>query len=115
MISAPSESEKYHVDVQEEPFSLDVLINRIEELQRSDQLLTIERLTRKNHLLQRVAVQCQKHSCSTSELLEHTQHAVIELQIAVDRFCHENEAAERVWLATWGIERPDRDLLKRNV
>ena len=97
-------------DRQEETFSLDLLIDRVEELQRIDKLEAVQKLTRKNSLLQQVAVEYQRQWCCTIDLLEKTQEAILVLQRAVEHFSAENEAAERAWLASWGIERPEVDL-----
>jgi hypothetical protein len=91
-------------------FSLDLLINRVEELQRLDQLETIQNLTRKNSLLQEVVTEYQRQWYCTIDLIEKTQEAVFILQEAIQHFNVETEAAERVWLALWGIERPEADL-----
>ena len=100
--------------MQDKTFSLDLLISRIEELQRIDQLQAIKQLTHKNHLLQEVAVEYQKYWCRTIELLERTQDAVLELQGAIYHFSNENQAAEIAWLALWGIERPAKDVQTQN-
>ncbi|KAF3025165.1 hypothetical protein E8E12_000322, partial [Didymella heteroderae] len=82
-------------ETQEEIFSLDLLIDRVEELQRIDQLEAIQKLTNKNSLLQQVAMEYQRQWCCTIELLEKTQEAVLVLQRAVEHFSAESEAAER--------------------
>lgn len=97
-------------EMQEEMFSLDLLIDRVEELQRIDKLEAIQKLTHENSLLQEVAVEYQKQWCCTIDLLEKTQEAVLVLQRVVEYFSAENEAAERAWLAAWGIERSEVDL-----
>lgn len=99
----------------EEVFSLDLLINRVEELQRIDKLETIRELTRRNALLQQVVAEYQRHWCCTIDLLEKIQEAVLTLQGAVEHFTAEREAAERAWLASWGIERPEADLRTSNT
>ncbi len=102
-------------ELQEETFSLDLLINRVEELQRIDKLEAIQKLTHENSLLQQVAVEYQRQWCCTIDLLEKTQEAVLVLQRAVEYFSAENEAAERAWLAAWGIERSEVDLRTCNL
>ncbi|KAF3049107.1 hypothetical protein E8E11_008469 [Didymella keratinophila] len=101
-------------ETQEEIFALDLLIDPVEELQRIDQLETIQELTRKNSLLQQVTVEYQRQWCCTIDLLDKAQEAVLVLQRTVEHFSAENEAAERAWLASWGIERSGTDLRTGN-
>jgi uncharacterized protein YbgA (DUF1722 family) len=91
-------------------FSLDLLINRVEEIQRLDQLETIQNLTRKNSLLQDVVTEYQRQWYCTIDLIEKTQEAVLILQEVIQHFNVEIEAAERAWLASWGIQRPEADM-----
>jgi hypothetical protein len=91
-------------ETQEEIFSLDLLIDRVEELQRINQLEAIQELTRKNSLLQQVAVEYQRQWCCTIDLLDKAQEAVLVLQRTVEHFSAKNEAAERAWLASWGMK-----------
>ncbi|KAF2818272.1 hypothetical protein CC86DRAFT_309560 [Ophiobolus disseminans] len=100
--------------MEESIFSLDLLIHRVEELQRIDQLETLQNLTRQNSLLQDVVKEYQRRWCCTISLLEKTLEAVFSLQKAIKHFEIEREAAERVWLASWGIERPIVDLQTYN-
>lgn len=95
-------------------FSLDLLINRVEELQRLDQLEAIQKLTRNNSLLQELATEYQRHRYCTIELIERLQEAISVLQEAMQEFHVARDIAERAWLATWGIERPDADLKTGN-
>jgi hypothetical protein len=109
--NAPTEDQ---YETHDETFSVDLLIDRVEELQRIDQLETIQELMRKNSLLQQVAIEYQRQWCCTIDLLDKAQEAVLVLQRTVEHFSTENEAAERAWLAAWGIERSETDLRTGN-
>jgi hypothetical protein len=98
----------------EDFFSLDLLINRVEELQRLDQLEAIQNLTRKNSLLQVIITEYQRQWYCTIDLIEKTQEALFVLQEAYQQFDKERDAAERAWLASWGIERLEVDLQRNN-
>jgi hypothetical protein len=54
----------------EDFFSLDLLINRVEELQRLDQLEAIQNLTRRNSLLQVIITEYQRQWYCTIDLIE---------------------------------------------
>jgi hypothetical protein len=88
-----------------EACSIEALIKRVDEYQRRDHMEAIERLTVENSLLQRAILKHQKIWCLTIELLEATNSAVLKLQKALEHCIDENIAAERQWLAFWGIGR----------
>ncbi|KAH7111850.1 hypothetical protein B0J11DRAFT_512092 [Dendryphion nanum] len=88
-----------------EHFSIECLIKRVDEYQRRDHMETIERLTTENSLLQHVIVKYQKNWCWTIEILEKTHQAVLTLQKALEYCIDEDIAAERQWLAFWGIKK----------
>jgi hypothetical protein len=88
-----------------EPVSLDVLTQRVEEFQRMHQLETIERLTTENTKMQNAIVKYQKLWCSTIELLEEAYQALQTLQRAFEHCIDEDIAAEKDWLAFWGIKK----------
>jgi hypothetical protein len=87
----------------EDVFSIELLINRVEEVQRRDQLEVIQRLTLDNSLLQQLVINYQKQWCWTLDLLEKTQEAVLLMQKALERCIEADIAAEKDWLAFWGI------------
>jgi hypothetical protein len=94
------------VDLQsEEPFSIDLLLSRVEELQRSEKLETLQKLTHRNALLQQVVIDYQQQWCCTLALLEKTHEARLSVQKAMERCVNESAAAERTWLAYWGIKK----------
>ena len=88
-----------------ETFSIDCLLQSVEEFQRRDQLETIQRLTYDNSLLQYLVVEYQKKWCRTIDLLEKAQEAVLLLQRMLEHCIREDVAAEREWLAFWGIKK----------
>jgi hypothetical protein len=88
-----------------EGFSIESLIKRVDEFQRRDHMETIEKLTIENSLLQHVTVEYQKNWCMTIEVLEKTHQAVLTLQKALENCVNEDIAAERQWLAFWGIKK----------
>lgn len=84
-------------------FSLDLLISRVEQIQRREQLERIRILTRDNALLQQLAANYQRQWIRTLLLLEKTQTAIVSLREALEHCYSENVAAEQAWLALWGI------------
>ena len=91
----------------EDVFSLDLLISRVEEIQRRDQLELIQKLSIDNSRLQHLVVAYQRQWCCTIELLEKTQEAVLLLQKTLERCFGESMTAERNWLAFWGMGQED--------
>jgi hypothetical protein len=85
--------------------SLDLLTQRVEEFQRMHQLETIERLTTENTKMQNAIVKYQKLWCSTIELLGEAYQALQSLQRAFENCVDEDIAAEKEWLAFWGIKK----------
>lgn len=85
-----------------ECFTIDSLIQRVEEMQRQGELNAIERLTTENSLLQHLVEQYQRHWCATIDLLERMHQALLSLQKALEKWVEEEIAAERDWLAFWG-------------
>jgi hypothetical protein len=94
------------VDLQsEEPFSIDLLLSRVEELQRSEKLETLQKLTHRNALLQQVVIDYQQQWCYTLALLEKTHEGRQSVLKAMEQCVNESAAAERTWLAYWGIRK----------
>jgi len=87
-----------------EAYSIDCLIQRVEEFQRRDQLETIQRLMHDNSLLEYLVVEYQKKWCRTIDLLEKAQEAALLLQRLLEHCIREEVAAEREWLGFWGIK-----------
>ena len=87
-----------------ETFSIETLIQRVEEFQKRDQLESLERVTRENFLLQRRLVRYQEYWCSTLDLLQKAHEVVQSMHNALEKYTREEIAAERDWLAFWGIK-----------
>jgi len=85
--------------------SIKGLTERVEEFQRLYQLETIETLSTENSQLQHQILQYQRVWCSTIDLLEQAQQALLSLQKALEYCIQEDIAAERDWLAFWGIKK----------
>jgi hypothetical protein len=85
-----------------EPFSIDLLLSRVEELQRSEKLVALQKLTQKNALLQELVIEHQQQWCCTLNLLEKTHEAQFRVQQAVAQCVNKSAAAERTWLGYWG-------------
>jgi hypothetical protein len=85
-----------------------LLAQKVEEFQRMHQLEAIERLTIENTTLQNDIVNYQKLWCSTIELLEVAHQALQSLERAFGDCIDEDIAAEKDWLAFWGIKKEYR-------
>src|SRR5687767_2988609 len=88
--------------------SIESLIHQVEELERSNQIETIERLTRENALIDQLIVAYQKRWYRMMELLEQAQQALAGLQMGFEHIISEEIAAEKGCLASWGIQRGER-------
>jgi hypothetical protein len=92
-------------DPQMEDFSIDLLLSRVEELQRSEKLATLQKLTHRNALLRDVIIEYQQQWCCALNLLEKTQEARLSIHRAIEHCVSESAAAEKIWLAYWGIRK----------
>jgi len=95
-----------------EDTTIDSLIRRVEEFQVISQLETIDRLTTENFLLHQLIVAYQKRWSRTMDLLERSQYILATLQEALRDCVNEEIAAERDWLAFWGIRKDHVQLPK---
>jgi len=84
--------------------SIDSLIREVEEFQTIYQLETIDRLTVENSLLWQL-IEYHKRSARIMALLERCQKALALLQQALENCTNEKIAAERDWLAFWGVQK----------
>jgi hypothetical protein len=111
MVSASSRYETVSSDNVNEStkhaFSIESLINRVDEVQRREQLETIQQITLDNSLLQQLIINYQDQWCCTVDLLEKSQEAALVLQKAIKHSIQEDVIAEKQWLSFWGIERED--------
>ncbi|KIW79852.1 hypothetical protein Z517_06467 [Fonsecaea pedrosoi CBS 271.37] len=88
----------------EESCSIDSLIQRVDELQRRDYLETLDKLTFENHHLQKSILHYQREWCSTLDLLQCANEALLRMQNALGKCFQEQIEAEKYWLASWRIE-----------
>jgi hypothetical protein len=89
----------------EETFSIDLLLTRVEELQRSEKLESLQKLSRRNTHLQQIVIEYQSQWCCALNLLEKTYEARLSIQNTIDKCVNESAVAERIWLAHWGIKK----------
>lgn len=87
----------------EEIFSVGSLIQRVEEFQTRNQLETLEKLTNEKSLLHRRITFYRESWSRTLELLQKAQEALLSMSTALEKCCQEEKAAEKDWLAFWGI------------
>lgn len=81
-----------------EEFSIETLIQRVEEFQRRDYLETLEKLTEENCSLQQIILRYRKYSCLTLDILEKAYEGVLVMQKVLNRCLEEERAAEQAWL-----------------
>jgi hypothetical protein len=107
----------------EEPFSVDLLLSRLEEVQRnedqvarpsltrarelrrSEELVALQKLTRRSVLLQQLIIDYQQQWCCMLNLREKSNEARVSIQRAVEDCVNKSAAAERTWLGYWGIKK----------
>jgi len=90
---------------------IDSLTRQVEEFRIISQLESINRLDAENALLRQLLVAYRKQWSQVIDLLEQTQRALMILQRALEKCISDEVAAERDWLAYWGVKK-DRELPK---
>jgi ABC-type molybdate transport system ATPase subunit len=103
--ATPHERDGFVRTACEDFFSLDRLISRVEQIREREQLEHIHALALDAALLQQLIATYQRQWRMTLILLEKTQMAVASLRNALEHCCRESVAAERAWLASWGIQK----------
>ena len=86
-----------------EILSIGSLIQRVEEFQRRNELDTLEKLTNEKSLLHRRIAYYRESWSRTLELLQKAQEALFSMSTALEKCFQEEKAAEKDWLAFWGI------------
>ncbi|KAF2259114.1 hypothetical protein CC78DRAFT_586273 [Lojkania enalia] len=81
-----------------EEFSIDTLIQRVEEFQRRDHLETLEKLTEENCSLQQRILRYRKYSCLTLDILEKVYEGMLAMQKVLNECLEEEKAVEQAWL-----------------
>lgn len=94
-------------------FSIESLIDRVDEFQRRDYLETIERLNSENGLLQHLVLKYQRDWCFKIETFVKAQEAVLLLQKALEQSVKEGTAAAKDWLDFLGIREDCSDYQSR--
>jgi hypothetical protein len=97
-MDSDSDYEKGSLDTPAIPIellSMESLIKRVDEFQRSNHLEIIERLTVESTLLQNLILKYQKNCM---ELLERTLQAALKLQEALENCINEGERAKKQYV-----------------
>ncbi|KAI9776688.1 MAG: hypothetical protein M1839_009415 [Geoglossum umbratile] len=84
-----------------EIFSMESLLQRVDEFRKREQLETLRRLTRENCLLQKHIACYQESWCAILDVLQEAYEAVLLMRDALQRCSYEETAAERDWLTFW--------------
>lgn len=87
-----------------EDFSIEALIQRVEDYEKMNEVHTLHAIARENAQLERKITACQKHWCCVIDLVDRTQTVIVALQLALQQCIDERVAAERNLLSFWGIE-----------
>ncbi|KAF8856251.1 hypothetical protein BDZ45DRAFT_594457 [Acephala macrosclerotiorum] len=86
-----------------EEFSIGALLGRVNEFQRRQELDTLERITMENSWLEHHIARCRETSSRTIKLLHGIYQAVALMQNTLEKCRRQDLAADRAWLAFWGI------------
>ena len=85
--------------------TIDSLTRQVEELRIIGQLETINRLDTENALLRQLLAAYRQQWSHVIDFLEKTQQALMILQKALEKCISDEVAAERNWLAYWGVKK----------
>jgi hypothetical protein len=102
--NAPVDHSSVEEPIEEVTFSIDLLLERVNEFQRRAELDTIESLRKENEQLRERITHLEKIWSLTATLLREPYEAVVILQGTLERSHYEKAAAEQDWLAFWGIK-----------
>lgn len=75
-------------------FSIDTLIQRVEEFQRKDYLETLEKLTEENCSLQQRILRYRKYSCLTMDILEKVYEGMLAMRKVLSECLEEEKAVQ---------------------
>lgn len=87
----------------DDEFTIDALLERIEEFQNRTQLERIHRLNRENDILKEDIKRHKIARKKTATLLKEAFEAMKFLQSALERYGLETTITEKEWLLFWGI------------
>jgi hypothetical protein len=102
--NAPVDHSSVEEPIEEVTFSIDLLLERVNEFQRRAELDTIESLRKENEQLRERITHLEKIWSLIATLLREPYEAVVILQGILERSHYEKAAAEQDWLAFWGIK-----------
>ncbi|RVX70300.1 hypothetical protein B0A52_05633 [Exophiala mesophila] len=96
----------------DDDLSMEALLKRIDDFQRREEMITIERLE-KEILSLRYQISCYQRSLHvTFNLLQEAFDAAILIKTALQKCDEEEEMANADWLAFWGIHIETRSALE---
>jgi hypothetical protein len=93
---------------EEEEFSIDGLLKKLEVFQRRQQLETLERIIMENSWMEHHIARYRESLSRTMKVLQEVYKAVALIQNGLEKCRQEESEADRAWLAFWGIRRGDR-------
>ncbi|KUJ07254.1 uncharacterized protein LY89DRAFT_677879 [Mollisia scopiformis] len=88
---------------EEDGYSMNSLMNRLDEFQHAQQWECLERLTLENSWLEQHVTRHREKSARVAFLLREIEGAANEMQRALEACCSEEVAADRAWLAFWHV------------
>jgi hypothetical protein len=88
---------------EDERFSIEALLEMIEEFQNSTDLETLHQLQQDNQSIRQEISHCEKAQEGTTRLLGVSYEIMLFLYDIMTRHAHGIAAAESDWLAFWGI------------
>ena len=91
---------------------MEALLKRVDDFQRMEELMTIERLEKEISALQ-CQISCHQRSVRTTlDLLKEAFEAAVLIKTALQVCDEEEELANADWLAFWGIHIETRSALE---
>lgn len=86
-----------------EPFSVELLLHRIEEFENSSHLRTIHQLQQEIQAMEQAIVDCRSAQAKSSALVGEAYETMMCMYDTITRYGHQTSAIRREWLASWGI------------
>ena len=83
--------------------SVESLLRRVDEFQKTAELETLDRLEKENAVLRHQVLSYQRSLRATTDLFKEAFEAVLLIQTALQTCNEEEERANRDWLAFWGV------------
>lgn len=82
----------------QEEFSIENLIQRVEDFQNRDHLETLEKLTEENYSLQQRILRYRKYSCLALNIVEKVYEGLLVMRKVLNECLEEEKAVEQAWL-----------------